>query len=771
VRFFGKKGRIRRIGLAVLLGLAVAYFATPPILRHVVKSRLRAMISDQLDADLEIDGISYKFPYSVDVANASLVAHPTATTPAYVLMHVSHVSIELAQSPLRSGPLVIESVLIEDPSVHLIKSVHGMAGARTSPATPHAPRPKGWKLSQMFRLHRLALRGGKAVYEDRTLEDTVPLVWDNLNFNIDTVPLSDSAYGFHLVTRTGVGGALDALGTADIDDLLLHINRGTLNLSARPDGDSSTLPPEIQQVVRRMNVRGALVVTTIANIPLKELSRSTYDTTVELRDGAIAPPRGDAINKITAKLRVHDESGKPSLSLTYVNAVSGAVDLRLEGGSMVLDPKTLEWKMSGLNGHLNADAIPGGRLTGEVDFVAEGSAPLLAKTIRQFRGQLKITPKQLRTVPHLFPDPIDQFTEATLTLADGKVNAKQLRAAYGDDVWFVKNAEVDLTSLPREIVLSKFEGCLTFSALRHKYPAQVEPVLAQLNPVGPFFIDAADVRVPLAAPQKTVYHAKVHTPHGRLTLNHGRIPVYNINTEIDLVPGMARVEHFDAASFQGELHVTGWAQPGRGGAYDFNAKVDGVELHELIPAVQKPGARPVPIRGRPNVVAHVYGVIPAGKQSFLNAFRADGAFAVENGDFWQIPLFQDLARSVDVKDALTLGDAFGDFSIARQVVHLDPVAVSAPVLGVQGTGDITFDQHLNLDLVAIPGQVGKTNGKNVIGNGLAYVQQAFALASKTVLYKVHIGGALPDHYKIDPKLAAKEEIGGLIDRIKGKQSQ
>src|SRR6185369_17880838 len=113
-----------------------------------------------------------------------------------------------------------------------------------------------------------------------------------------------------------------------------------------------------------------------------------------------------------------------------------------------------------------------------------------------------------------------------------------------------------------------------------------------------------------------------------------------------------------------------------------------------------------PMSGRANVVSHIYGYIPPGKQPFVDALRADGTFAVQNGNFWQIPVFQDIARSVDVKGALTVGDAFGTYSIDHQVLHLDPVAVSAPVLGVQGSGDVHFSGALDLDAVAIPGQVG-----------------------------------------------------------------
>ena len=163
--FFSNKKRLRRVGLAVLVGLTISYFSGHPVLRYIVRTRLQAMVAAQLDADLTIGDLTYKFPYSVDVSNATLTAHPTATTPAFDMVHVSHLAINLAKSPLRSGPLVIESVLIEDPAIRLIKTSHGIAGAKNS--SPSKERPKDWKLSQMFRLHTLAMHGGRRFMKTR----------------------------------------------------------------------------------------------------------------------------------------------------------------------------------------------------------------------------------------------------------------------------------------------------------------------------------------------------------------------------------------------------------------------------------------------------------------------------------------------------------------------------------------------------------------------------------------------------------------------------
>src|SRR6185312_6417103 len=138
----------------------------------------------------------------------------------------------------------------------------------------------------------------------------------------------------------------------------------------------------------------------------------------------------------------------------------------------------------------------------------------------------------------------------------GKVHANQLRANYRQDTWFIKEFEVDLTGLPRELIVNKLDSCLTFEVNRAKYPAAVEKILSQINPVGPWFVVAKDVRVPLAAPEKADYHALLYTHNGQLWLNDRRIPVFNIDTSISAVPGIVRIEHLDAVALQGEIHAT-----------------------------------------------------------------------------------------------------------------------------------------------------------------------------------------------------------------------
>jgi uncharacterized protein involved in outer membrane biogenesis len=226
VRVPRSRKRVARIGLAVATGLLLAYFITPVVLRHLLRTRLQSMIADQLNAELRIGGLSYSFPYAVDLTDAELLT-PGPDGKPLEMLRVPHLALSLARSPLRGGPLVIQSVQIDDPSIHLIKAGDGVVGRR-SPAKPENPGPdsrsqRQWKLSQMFQLRRLALHGGTVIYEDRSLAHTRPLVWKNLNVNLDTAPESGSQYGFHFIADNAPLATLDAMGKADIDEFLLRL--------------------------------------------------------------------------------------------------------------------------------------------------------------------------------------------------------------------------------------------------------------------------------------------------------------------------------------------------------------------------------------------------------------------------------------------------------------------------------------------------------------------------------------------------------------------
>src|SRR5258708_5571552 len=103
---------LKRATLILLLCVAIGIPFAPALARRIIRSRLQTMIATQLNARLEIDDLTYKFPYGVEVDGAQLVTDGPDARPL-ALLTVPHLSIHLARSPLRSGPLVIESLIVD----------------------------------------------------------------------------------------------------------------------------------------------------------------------------------------------------------------------------------------------------------------------------------------------------------------------------------------------------------------------------------------------------------------------------------------------------------------------------------------------------------------------------------------------------------------------------------------------------------------------------------------------------------------------------------
>ena len=765
------------------MGLILAALCAPMALRWLVRTRLQAMIADQLDARLTMGDLKYSFPYEVNVSDASIVTDRPGGE-SLVLLQVPHLGLKLAKSPLRSGPLVIESIQIDNPAIHLVQTEKGLLGRR-APAAGAASQPttddkssskKDWKLSDMLRLHRLALHGGSAMYEDTSFTHTRPLLWQNLNIDLDTRAESVSSYGFHLIADNRPLAMLDAQGSADVDSLELRLSKCGLSVTVDPSSDHSALPPEYQKLLADLGIRGSLSINTSATLPLRDIQdkkfdTTVYDTTVDLRDARAAIPQlAGPIENVSAKVHLTSGHGMHAVQLASLSGKTAGVAMNISSGTATLDPVKLTWKLDKLAGRIDGASLAGSRLRGIVDFELNGSAPLFATDLNQLNGSLHIIPQSVIARPPDFAHDIDQFADMTLAVSKGILTAKQIRAGYGDDVWFIRQAEVDLTQLPKLAIINNAAGAITFGQRHTAYPKEIEKILAQANPTGPWFFELASAKVPLNDISKIDYHLAVHTARGQLLVNDGKIPVYNINTMIRLSPRLISIDSFDAGVLRGEVQAYGSFTPGNIPSYELDTTVRNLDLHDLLKALQPPSTtKPQTIAGRAFVKAHLAGTIPPNGADPLAAVTGAGNFEVRDGNFFQIPVMQAIEKDVNVKAATTVGQAAGVFTISRSTLHLNPVVVSSPVLGVDGSGDVGFKGQLALDMIAEP--LGQWGEKLDAGEGasgvLTAVQKGLNVAARQALYNVHVGGTT-DKPITTTKLAPflTDRAGDLIGLIK-----
>lgn len=740
--------RARRWALGAGVVILILVILAPSAARWIIRRRLEAMVADQLNAQLHIDSLTFSFPYEVDVRGASLVsAGPGGKSVA--LLSVPRLDLKLARFPLRPGPLVIQSLMIDHPAIHLLRTREGLVGRRGLTKQAQTAQPKNWKLSDMFQLRRVAITGGRVTYQDLSRPRTRPLVWKGLSIDLRTAPQSGADYAFHFVAHNQPLASLDASGQANIDTLLLRVEKCVLSIDVNPAAPSSALPPEYQQDVASHDLHGTLVLDTSAVLPLMDLAHSKYRSTLKLQRARFRfSGSSDPLEKVSATLQLADGAGHPWLALESVDASDAGNLLHLAGGKLTVDPATRTWNLSRLSGTLRGPAgmrLGGGRpmqASGELAFVLDAHGPLDSTDIRKMTADLRLVPRDLSVRSIDMAQPIAQFTPATLSLRDGFVEAHQLRAAFGNDVWYVKRARVDLAALPSRLLLDDLEGCLTFGAPRARYPRAVEQYLAQAEPGGPWFFDGS-ASLGLLPRTAADYRFVVHTARGRLALTGHHLPLYAINTVVTATPERILVDRFEAGAFRGDVRLTGQVLLGKSPRYAFDGQARAVDLGGLARGLSAPGEKPLPLSGRANVTMHGSGAFPDHGQT-ADLFNAAGEFEVHQGDFWQIPVMKAIADSAQVRSAMTVSEAAGTYRISRGAVHLGHAAVSAPALGVDGSGDVRFDGRMNLSVIAtVGGNWGEKIdlGDNGVASGiLNKVQNSLNAATRQALYDVRIEG-------------------------------
>jgi hypothetical protein len=201
--------------------------------------------------------------------------------------------------------------------------------------------------------------------------------------------------------------------------------------------------------------------------------------------------------------------------------------------------------------------------------------------------------------------------------------------------------------------------------------------------------------------------------------------------------------------------VEGGVVPGKGAAmtYDVRGWARDVDMKALGTLVSREHKEPKRLSGKGNANVHVWGTGKdlTGRFTAADTVKADGRFEIIDGDFYDLAAVQEISRGAKVNDtneATTVGYAAGAFTIHDRVIDFSRVALSAPVLGVQGTGRATFDGDLDFDVVAAPladwkDQLKRTNipiVSDVAGEVLGGVQKLINTATKTLLYEFHVTG-------------------------------
>jgi len=202
----------RRKWIIVLILLAVALATGEWLASRLIRAKLIELVEANLDAKLAIGTAVYLPPLGAWTRDVRLVRKDDGE-----LMTVAGLRLKLSAFPWGGKPIVIESLSVHQPELKLepgkFKSV-AQPGAGAGGAGPSVPR----KLSEMLRLRKLDLFGGRVTYRDPATP-RAPMVWDNLSAGVTLEQQSSSRYGFHIASQAEPLVEGSATGAIDVDSL------------------------------------------------------------------------------------------------------------------------------------------------------------------------------------------------------------------------------------------------------------------------------------------------------------------------------------------------------------------------------------------------------------------------------------------------------------------------------------------------------------------------------------------------------------------------
>jgi hypothetical protein len=743
----------RRILVGVILAALVFCAVGPLVLHIVIRRQLQTLVASKLDAHLDVGSVEYVYPYGLVLTNLVMTSqNQEGQLPRTIT--IPRLELLLAHSPLSDGPLVVDKLKISDPQIHIIRTGNEQAG-QASPETPASSAPT--KLSSVFQIRELALRGGQIVLEDQRAAGAEPMVLNQLNVNLHSNSDSSSQYTYEVACDDGRRANLRCTGSADVDDLLVKVANCSLSLGIDSAGPDSTLPANIQTMLRSWQAHGIVQVDLTGTVPLRHPLDSVYRSTIQLREGrGMVPGLQLPLDSLAISLDCSDATDQtgahPRVKIRSFDAVAGDMRLSIADAVATADLQAKTWQLSvkqaSLHAGLPGPALPGKlgasleslRLKGGADFTVDAGGPLTSQAIADCGGQLVVRPHDLTIQPSGFDRPVEGFSDAIVTLANGDLRFESLRATYADNLLFIKSARVRTADLADHFRADNIAGCLTLGP-QSIYPAALAPFLRDTRPIGPFFFDGFLTLDSTPARPTVDYSFNVHTTRGRLTLGPSRIPLSGIDTFVTVTPAGANMSKLNASLLDGSVSGTGAMQFKPGFPYRFRTDCRDIELKRLAEDLAKPGEAPMQLSGRGVLSLDLHGTFPSNGSPAYQTLAGNGEFEIRHGDFWEIPIMGSIAGAFS-KDALTIGAAAGQFRIGGGKVHFNHAIASSPLLGVEGSGDVTFAGVLDLNGIADPfGSWGERVGDGgALSAIVGAVQRTVNIATSQVLYEIRVTG-------------------------------
>ncbi len=325
-------------------GLGVWYWGGP-YAQRVIHAKLQAIVSGNFSARLDMGDIKYVFPYGVTVNDVALVAEQGELE--VTIASFRQLRLKLTELPFGDGPLRIESVEIDAPTLHVVETQQGIVGQKGLVRSEEERRDrKAPKLLQVFVLKHLRLDDARIEYENRAKPDQTPMVWRDLNVLVNSQPTGPS-YNFDLTANSGGLATIAANGAIDLDTFVVDLKKLQIQTTISSNQERSPLPPQVTSLLAKYQVAGAASVDVSGNFHLIEPQKSsgTLSLTVNNAQAHLAP-LPDPLEDLDLAFTTTFSDGEVNFRLQQLNARFGKTGTSVQPFNILFTPATLRWTAS-----------------------------------------------------------------------------------------------------------------------------------------------------------------------------------------------------------------------------------------------------------------------------------------------------------------------------------------------------------------------------------------------------------------------------------------
>ncbi len=343
-----RKWVMRSLAIVVLLILVAVvglWYWGGPYAQRIIHAKLQQMVSDQLNATLEMGSIEYEYPFAVTVSDVALVTQHQGEQ--ITLASFDQLRLQLTRLPFDDGPLQIQRIDIDSPTLHAIRTAEGFVGQTDLVRSDEErTRRQAPNLSEIFHLRHLKLTDARVMYEDRRSPEQTPLVWRDLNITLESQP-EGASHTFEFTGNSGHLATIDGRGKVDIDTLVLDLDHLKIQTRILPNQRESPLPPEVTQLLTRYQVAGVATVEISGHLPALSYRNGNAKLTLKVENAtAVHPDFPDPLQDLDLTVSAGYADGHVNTTMELLAARSGSMGISASRFNVLMDLETMQWTAS-----------------------------------------------------------------------------------------------------------------------------------------------------------------------------------------------------------------------------------------------------------------------------------------------------------------------------------------------------------------------------------------------------------------------------------------